>query len=155
MHQFTASRSHIGRVYVCLGVTYGSHFRHIDRDLLRAAAGAWCTATSHRLSVVHGLLFTVCLSVSALFTEQESVCNAMTVTKRLCLSVCLSVCSLSKSACVVLRIACSSACLSVCLSVSLSVCCSRSKRGGGGGYNDRHIACYLPFCRSVGLSVIH
>ena len=41
------------------------------------------------------LLFTVslsaCMSVSALLTEQESVCNATTVTKRLCLSVCLSV----------------------------------------------------------------
>ena len=107
MHQFTASRNHL-------------HFRHNDRDLLRAAAGAWCTTTSHRLSVC----LSVCLSVSALFTEQESVCNATTVTKRLCLSVCLfteqeRLCNTAN---------CLFICLPICLSVSLSVCCSRSKR---------------------------
>ena len=70
----------------------------------------------------------VCLSV-CLFTEQERVCSTAN-----CLFVCLPIC------------------LSVCLFVSMLF---TEQEGGGGGYNDRHIACYLPFCRSVGLSVIH
>ena len=42
MHQFTVllHSNHIGRVYVCLAVTYHLHLWQNDRDLLRATAVA-------------------------------------------------------------------------------------------------------------------
>ena len=133
---------------MCLGETCHLHFRHNDRDLLRAAAGAWCTTTSHRLSVCESVCVSVCVSVSALFTEQESVCNVTTVTKRLCLSVCLfteqeRVCSTAN---------CLFICLPICLSVCLFVSMLFTEQEGVCGTT----AVTSPvICLSVGLSVTH